>query len=122
MKKDKTELYFLILSLILICIISVVGIYMQDTSLIYILAPVPIIIAVLMYLYARNKSHCPNCGKNFKLEYVSSDTNLRQTISYHKKKTKDMVDAEIIQIKEFRDCYRCKACGYTTYKTKILKQ
>ncbi|WP_334083892.1 hypothetical protein [Helicobacter typhlonius] len=85
MHKEAKERILLSLAVILICVMGFVGICMQNDSLIYILAPVPFIIALLMYLYAKQKTLCQNCGKSFGLKFVDTDTRSAYTISLQKK-------------------------------------
>lgn len=85
MRKETKERILLLLAVILICVMGFVGIYIQDTSLIYILAPVPFIITLLMYLYTKQKTLCQNCGKSFGLKFVDTDTRSAYTISLQKK-------------------------------------
>ncbi|WP_334093972.1 hypothetical protein [Helicobacter typhlonius] len=94
---------------------------MQNDSLIYILAPVPFIIALLMYLYAKQKTLCQNCGKSFGLKFVDTDTRSAYTISLQKKDSNSRVHTKVFQIGEERDYFICKHCGFISFKTKKFK-
>lgn len=119
-KKTKIRLY-LLSSLVLICIMVFVSIYMQNVNLALIFAPVPIIIAFMMYLYIKQKTYCPNCHKSFKLEYIGEDISPKSAISYHNKNGNNMVGKEIFKLEEKRTIFRCKHCGHITTEIKKYK-
>ncbi|TLD86422.1 MULTISPECIES: hypothetical protein [Helicobacter] len=121
MHKEAKERILLSLAVILICVMGFVGICMQNDSLIYILAPVPFIIALLMYLYAKQKTLCQNCGKSFGLKFVDTDTRSAYTISLQKKDSNSRVHTKVFQIGEERDYFICKHCGFISFKTKKFK-
>lgn len=121
MHKETKEHILLILAVILICAMGFIGVYMQDDSVIYILAPVPFIIALIMYLYTKQKTLCQNCGKSFGQELVDTDTRSRYTVSWQKKDSSGTLHTEVFQIGEEKDYFLCKHCGFITFKTKIYK-
>lgn len=121
MRKETKERILLLSAVILICVIGFIGIYIQDTSLIFILAPVPFIIALLMYLYTKQKTLCQNCGKRFGLKFIDTDTRSAYTISLQKKDSNGYMHTEVFQVGEERDYFICKHCGFVSFKTKKFK-
>uniref|UniRef100_UPI002631A83A hypothetical protein n=1 Tax=Helicobacter japonicus TaxID=425400 RepID=UPI002631A83A len=121
MNKKTKEHLFLLSSLMLICIMAFASIYFQNSYLAYIFAPVPIIIALMMYLYTKQKTYCPHCHKSFKLEFIGNDISSQSALSYCKKDVDDMLDGEIFHVEEKTDYFKCRHCGFINFEIKKYK-